>query len=95
MNMPFDPLAWRALERRAAAALSANFAENTLRASRLAVESATAHFRSSLIISAATAAICLVGLLFVHTRETRATTAQHLAAWQEISAQTVSFDPSP
>ena len=96
MNMPFDPVAWRELEKRAAQELSPNFAENVLRAARqTAVAEEPRGIRSSFAISAATAALCFTALLFVHARNTRATSEQHLAAWQEISVENAALEPSP
>ncbi|HEU5079303.1 MAG TPA: hypothetical protein VFT72_08815 [Opitutaceae bacterium] len=96
MNMPFDPLAWRELENRAAQQLHPLFAENVLRAARkAAADEDRTGFRRSFAVSAITATLCLSALLFVHARNTREMSAQHLAAWQEISADYAVLEPTP
>jgi hypothetical protein len=98
MNTPFSSHSWRQLREHAAAQLSPNFADNVLRATRVAAAAQSPWerwFANQFAISAATAAICLLGLVFVHAQKTAATSDQHLADWMEISVQTASLEPNP
>ncbi len=95
MNMPFESLAWRQLQDRAAAQLSPQFADNVLREVRSASADTSGWLSSSWLVSAATATLCLIGLMFFHAQQIDATSARHLADWQDISAQTASLEPAP
>ena len=95
MNMPFESPAWRQLQVRAASQLTPQFADNVLRAARLSANENNAGFGRAWLVSAATATVCLVGLMFFHAQQIESTSAQHLAAWQDISAQTASLEPAP
>lgn len=76
--------AWLALNGHAAALLRPGFAERTLRAARTIAPS----IFSQCLLSAATAAVCLLVIFFVHTRVTENETARNLAGWQEIAFET-------
>jgi hypothetical protein len=95
--MPFNSEAWRQLQNRAAHQLSPQFADNVLREARLdaGATEKTGWLSSPLVVSAATATVCLLTLVLFHVQRIEATSARHLADWQEISAQTASLDPSP
>jgi len=95
MNMPSEPTPWRQLQECAASQLSPQFADNVLRAFRLERADARAWFGRAWLVSAATAMLCLAGVMFVHAQHIEADSARHLAAWQEISAQTASLEPAP
>lgn len=76
--------AWRALNTNAAALLRPGFAERTLRAARAVAPTMAAQCA----LSAATAAICLLVIFFVHARVTAHETERNLAGWQEIAFET-------
>jgi hypothetical protein len=75
--------AWLALDAHAASLLRPGFAERTLRAARAVAPT----LLSQCLLSAATAAVCLVLILFVHSRVTADETARNLAGWQEIARE--------
>ena len=93
MNMPSESSAWRQLQECAASQLSPQFANNVLRAARELAAESNAWFSRAWFVSAATATVCLAGLMFFHAQHTESTSATHLAAWQDISAQTASLEP--
>ncbi len=73
---------WRAFFSLGARNLRPGFAERVLRAARAATDipSLASHFA----LSAATAAMCLSAVLFLHQRNVDAADARNLAAWQEL-----------
>jgi hypothetical protein len=75
---------WRQLQNAAAACLRPGFAERVLRAARAAADMPS--FASQLGLSAATAAVCLGAVLFVHHRELEQADARNLAEWRRIVA---------
>lgn len=98
MNMPFSSHAWRELQSRAADQLRPDFAAHVLRCARPgapALSPFTVWVTSPFTVSAATAALCLLAVVFVHSHITHTVSEQHLAAWQEISVQTASIDLTP
>ena len=97
MNMPFNSHTWRQLQLRASAQLSPQFADNVLRHARLGTHATErkSWVSNPFLVSLATAAFCLLAVMLFHVQQTEATSARHLADWQDISAQTASFDPSP
>lgn len=86
------PEAWQQLQVAAAARLRPGFAERVLRAARAATEMPS--FASQLALSAATAAICLGAVLFVHNRQLEQADARNLAEWSKIVAVAQEFDTS-
>ncbi len=78
-----ESYAWLALSHHASGLLRPGFAERTLRAAREMAPS----FASQCVLSAATAAVCLVLIFFVHTHMTANETARNLAGWQQIAAE--------
>lgn len=72
--------AWRQLEERAAAQLRPGFAGRVLQAAR----PVQPVFLAQLALSAATAALFLLAVVFVHQRATRAATDRNLADWRQI-----------
>lgn len=98
MNTPFSSHAWRELQSRAAAQLRPDFADHVLRRARPVakpVSSFTVWVTNPFTVSTATAALCLLAVVFVHSHITNTVSEQHLAAWQEISLQTASLDLTP
>jgi hypothetical protein len=73
---------WRAFFARGASHVRPGFAERVLRAARAATDmpSLASHFA----LSAATAAVCLSAVLFVHQRNVDATDARNLAEWRAL-----------
>ncbi len=78
-----ENFAWLALNERAASLLRPGFAERTLRAAREIAPT----FASQCMLSAATAAVCLVLIFVVHTRMTANETARNLAGWEQIAIE--------
>ncbi len=85
-----SPVAWRQLADAASSRLRPGFAERVLRAARAATEMPS--FGSQLALSAATAALCLGAVLFVHHRKLEQAEARNLAEWQAIVAVAQDFD---
>lgn len=75
--------AWLALQQYASSRLRPGFAERTLRAAREAVPT----LFGQLVLSAATAAVCMTVVVFVHSRITANETARNLADWQAVAAE--------
>ena len=86
------PEVWQQLRQSAAARLRPGFAERVLRAARVATEMPS--FTSQLALSAATAAVCLGAVLFVHNRRLEQADARNLAEWRTIVAVAQDFDTS-
>lgn len=78
-----ESTAWHALHEHAASLLRPGFAERTLRAARDVAPT----FASQCILSAATAAVCLTIIVFVHTRVTANENARNLAGWEQIALE--------
>lgn len=78
-----ETVAWLALDAHAARLLPPGFAERTLRAARAVAPT----FVSQCLLSAATAAFCLVLIMFVHSHVTAQETARNLAGWQELARE--------
>lgn len=77
---------WAALRAHGAAQLRPGFAERVLRAARGIKERAPSLF-DQLAFGAATVAICLGAVIYVHNRQTRAEEAQVLAGWQRLASE--------
>ncbi|MDP3072157.1 MAG: hypothetical protein Q8N18_17835 [Opitutaceae bacterium] len=73
---------WRSLFAAGARRLSPGFADRVLRAARVATELPS--LGSHLAVSAATAAVCLAAVLFVHQRSVERDDARNLAEWGRI-----------
>jgi hypothetical protein len=78
-----ESYAWLALQTHAASLLRPGLAERVVRAARAAGPT----FVSQCLLSAATAAVCLVLIFFVHTRMTANETARNIAGWQAIAVE--------
>ena len=74
---------WRELFGLGARQLRPGFAERVLRAARAAADMPS--LGSQFALSAATAAICLGTVLFVHQRNVQAADERNLAEWQQIA----------
>lgn len=84
------PEAWRQLQAHGASRLRPGFVERVLRAARAAAEGPS--FASQLALSAATAAVCLGVVLFLHNRHVEAADARNLAEWRTIVALAQEMD---
>jgi len=82
--------AWRQLQARGAAQLRPGFAERVLRAARAATDlpSLASHFA----LSAATAALCILAVVFLHQRNVAAADERNLAEWRQVVAVAEEFD---
>ena len=78
-----ESYAWLALQGHAAALLRPGFAERTLRAARDLAPT----FYSQCLLSAATAAVCLAAIFFVHSRQAANETERNLAGWEAVAAE--------
>ena len=83
--------AWLALNDRAVSLLRPGFADRVLRAAREAVPTLASQFA----LSAATAAICLLVVCFVHSRIAANETARNLAGWQAFADEAAQFGELP
>jgi hypothetical protein len=81
---------WQQLQAHAAAHIRPGFAERVLRAARSLP--GVPSLRDQLALSAATAALCLVAVVFVHSLNVRIETRRNLADWQELVAETPDLD---
>ena len=77
-----QPETWRELAQVGARQLRPGFAERVMRAARAAAEMPS--LGSQFALSAATAAVCLGAVLFVHQRNVRAADERNLAEWQQL-----------
>ena len=76
---------WRALQAHAAAQLRPGFAVRVLRAARQLPGSPS--LWDQFAFSAATAAVCVLAVTFLHARSTRLEDERNLATWQRLVAQ--------
>lgn len=77
-----QPQTWRELHAAGARQLRPGFAERVLRAARAAADMPS--LGSQFALSAATAAVCLGAVLFVHKRSVDAADERNLAEWRRI-----------
>lgn len=77
-----DAAAWQQLHTHAAAQLRPGFAERVLRAARALP--GVPSLADQLALSAATAALCLLGVLFVHSRTTQQEEQRNIARWEQL-----------
>jgi hypothetical protein len=78
------PETWRHLAAEGAASLRPGFAERVLRAARAAADLPS--FGTQFIWSAATAAACVVAVVFLHERNLRLADDRNLAEWRQLAA---------
>lgn len=95
-----DPRLWAQRQAYAASLLPGNFADNVLRAARLANKDAEpAHtrvwrfFHNPFTLSALTACACFAAVVFFHTQSVNQTNEKNLADWRDLAEQVASFDP--
>ncbi len=84
------PEVWQQLRAVAASRLRPGFAGRVLQAARAAADLPS--FASQLALSAATAALCLGAVLFLHIRNLEQADARNLAEWQQIVAAAREID---
>jgi hypothetical protein len=77
------PETWRELLGMGARQLRPGFAERVIRAARAAADMPS--LGSQFALSAATAAVCLGAVLFVHQRNVQAADERNLAEWQQMA----------
>jgi hypothetical protein len=83
--------AWVSLHDHAAAMLRPGFADRTLRAARVVAPT----FASQILLSVATATICLAVVVFVNGELSQSETAQNLAGWKQIADDTQALSLAP
>jgi hypothetical protein len=86
-----SPAAWQQLQEHAAAQLPLGFADRVLRAVRNEIPS----FLGQLALSAATAAVCLLAVVYLHDRSTRLEDERTLADWRQLAAESQELDLNP
>jgi hypothetical protein len=87
-----DAAAWAQLNAHAAAQLRPGFAARVLRAAR-AVQHGMPSLFGQFAFGAATAAVCLLTVVYFHSRALRAEEERNLAGWQQLAADLQDFDP--
>ena len=83
-----ETAAWHQLQSQAATQLRPGFAQRVLQAARAVTEPS---FSSQFMLSAATAAVCLVAVVFIHQRTTSVEDARTLVVWQEMALEAQEF----
>lgn len=78
-----ESYAWLALQQHAASRIRPGFAERTLRAA----QDVAPTLASQVLLSLATATVCIVTVFAVHWHLTAAETARNLAGWQQFAAE--------
>lgn len=86
-----SPAAWQQLQDHAAGQLPLGFADRVLRAVRTEFPS----WLGQLALSAATAAVCLVAVVYLHDRSTRLADERTLADWRQLAAESQELDLTP
>ena len=86
-----DDAVWRQLQAHGAAQLRPGFAARVLRAAR-AIPQAVPSLADQLMFGAATAALCLVAVVYLHSRNTRIETERNLAGWQQLADEADDLD---
>ena len=92
---PPEARVWGDLEDHAAAQLQAGFADRVLRAVRAALPMQMPSLSSQFALSAATAALCMIAVVYVHDRDTRIENERNLASWQQLAVEAQEIDLSP
>jgi len=88
-----DAAAWQLLQSHAAAQMRPGFAARVLRAAR-ALPKAVPSLLEQLAFGAATAAFCLIVVVYLHSRNTRLEEERNLAGWQQLVDETSDADLS-
>jgi hypothetical protein len=81
---------WEQLRTHAAAQVRPGFAARVLRAARALPRGAT--LVEQFAFGAATAAICLVAAVYLHSRNTRLENERNLAGWQQLADEADDLD---
>jgi hypothetical protein len=81
---------WEQLHTHASAQLRPGFAARVLRAARALPGGMT--LREQLTFGAATAAICLVAVVFLHSRTARLENERNLAGWEQLANEADDLD---
>lgn len=76
---------WRQLQTHAAEQLRPGFAERVLRAARSIPRMPS--FTDQLALAGATIAVCLIGVLYVHSRTLADEEELNLASWHQLAAE--------
>ena len=84
---------WAQLRDHGAAQLRPSFAECVLRAAR-AVQAGMPSLFGQFAIGAATAAVCLLAVVFLHSRSNRLEAERNLASWQQLADEVQDPDAS-
>lgn len=77
------PTAWKNLRAFAAAQLRPGFADRVLAAAR--VWPRMPSLADQFALSAATTALCLLGVIFLHSRSTQVQEQQNIASWHQLA----------
>lgn len=85
-----DAAVWRQLQAHASAQIRPGFAERVLRAARALP--GVPSLLDQLVLSAATAALCLLGVLFLHSRSAQNEEERNLASWQQLAVESQDID---
>ena len=85
-----DAAAWDQLRAHAAAQLRPGFAERVLRAARAL--SGMPPLLDQFAFSAATAALCLLGVIYMHARTLHSEDQRNLASWERLVDETRDLD---
>lgn len=86
-----DAAAWQQLQTHASAQLRPGFAARVLRAAR-ALPQAVPSLADQLMLGAATAAICLLAVVYLHSRNDRLESERNLAGWQQLADEADDLD---
>lgn len=84
------PAAWKTLETYAAAQLRPGFAERVLRAARAFPRMPS--LAGQFALSAVTTALCLLAVVFAHSRATQLQDQRNLARWQQLADEAQEAD---
>lgn len=86
-----DAASWLQLQAHATAQLRPGFAARVLRAAR-ALPASMPSLLDQLAFGAATAALCLAAVVYVHSRSTRLENERNLASWQRLADEAADAD---
>ena len=86
-----DAAAWNQLQVHATAQLRPGFADRVLRAAR-AVQAGVPSLFGQFALGTATAAVCLLTVVYLHSRSLRAEEERNLAGWQQLADESDEAD---
>jgi hypothetical protein len=90
-----QPEAWCQMEAHAADILRPGFANRVIRAVRAALPAQMPSLFSQVALSAATAAVCMLAVVYLHDRTTRLKDERSLAGWRQLAADAQDLDQIP